>query len=135
MARSRMPLHIKWRLVWFLVANLSLALILTPYHEVVSTVFIIGTAVTATPFAIIYGFRSPWWQTPIGLAMLASSAALALLVDVTLLYRVFGDDYPLRETVLVFVLAMVFEGAAFKMAALAKERWWPRRDDRPNSLS
>lgn len=132
---ARMPLHIKWRLTWFVVANLGLALVLSPYHEVVSTIFVLGTALTATPFAIIYGLRSPWWQTTIGLAMLASSSALALLVDVSLLYKVFGDDYPLRETVLVFVLALVFQGSAFKLAALVKERWSGRHGRRPNSLS
>lgn len=130
-----MPLKTKVRLVWFIAANAVLAWLLSPYHEVIAVVLIIATAIPATLFALIYGFTVPWWETLIGKAMLISSTALALLVDISLLYRVFGDDYFLREVVLLFILQLICQGAWYKWGALTLEKWRAWRDRRSERLS
>lgn len=130
-----MPLRTKVGLAWFIAANAVLAWLLSPYHEIVAVVLIIATAIPATLFALVYGFTVPWWETLIGKAMLISSTALALLVDITLLYRVFGDDYYLREVVLMFVLQLISQGAWWKWGALIREKWRAWRDRRVERLS
>lgn len=95
--------------------------------DIAAVVLVAATAPAATLFAIIYGFTTPWWRTAIGRALLVSSTALALLVDISLLYKVFGDNYVLRDAVRLTVYALVCAGAWLKLAALVVEKVRARR--------
>ena len=78
-------------------------------------------AATAFPFAYAWIARGVWWRTPTGRALMTSSTALALLIDISLAYQAFGDDYALRDAVRLTVFALVALGAWLKLGALIYE--------------
>lgn len=112
------------------LVSFFLAWLVTPWADIAAVAIVIGIAPAATLFAVIYMFTRPWWTTIIGRAMLISSSGLALLVDIALLYKFFGDNYALRDAVRLTVYWMIFLGAWYKLAALVLERPAPRRGDR-----
>jgi hypothetical protein len=71
-----------------------------------------------TLFAILYGFFRPWYRTLPGAAVFISSTGLALLVDITVIYEIFGDDYPGRNFVRQFVFTWIMLGAYTKLGGL-----------------
>lgn len=78
-------------------------------------------AATAFPFAYAWIARGVWWRTPTGRALMTSSTALALLIDISLAYKAFGDDYALRDAVRLTVYGLVVLGAWLKLGALLYE--------------
>ena len=76
-------------------------------------------AVAATLFVILYPILSPGWRrTWIGWALLTSSTALALLLDLTVIGKTFGTEYLHSEYVRVGVTLLVALGASLKLTAL-----------------
>lgn len=130
-----MPLWTKVRLVWAIVFIVVLAIALRPWADTAAVVIVAAIAPPATLFAIIYGFTVPWWETMIGRAMLISSTGLALLVDISLLYQVFGDNYAARDVVRLSVFLIVCAGAWWKFAALVNEKLAARRERRSELLT
>lgn len=135
MAHARMPLRVKAFLVCTIALVVGLAVMLEPWAEIVALITVAAIAPFATAFTVIYFWTVPWWQTIIGRAMLASSAGLALLVDISLLYQWLGDDYQQRDIVRLSVFFTVLIGAVFKLAALVLEKYRARRDNRADRLS
>lgn len=76
-------------------------------------------AVAATLFAILYPSLSPGWRrTWIGWALLTSSSALALLLDLSVVGKWFGTEYLHSAYVRVGVTFLVALGASLKLTAL-----------------
>ena len=73
----------------------------------------------ATLFPVLYFFR-PWWRSLAGLALMTSSFGLALLIDISLAYRVFGNDYPGRDAVRLTVYALIVAGSWLILLALLR---------------
>ena len=96
--------------------------------DLAALLLIVGTAPAITLFTVLYGLTTKWWQQWIGRALFLSSMGLALLVDISLLYRVLGDDYALRDVVRLTVYSIIFLGAWFKLIALGVTRYQDRRD-------
>lgn len=82
-----------------------------------------GAAAASTLFTVLYGFTVPWWQTSIGRALLVSSAALALLLDLSVAYQVFGQNYLARDFIRVSIMVAIFVGTLLKLGALLDEKW------------
>lgn len=78
-------------------------------------------AATAFPFCYAWIARGIWWRTPTGRALMTSSTALALLIDISLAYQAFGDDYALRDVVRLSVYSLIVLGAWLKLGALIYE--------------
>lgn len=88
-------------------------------------------AFMATTFVIGYPLLSEAWRrTWIGWALLTSSAALALLLDLAVASMIFGGDYLGRPYFRVTVTFLVALGATLKVVALfsAKVRAALRRE-------
>lgn len=100
--------------------------------DTAATVLVIAAAPAATLFPFVYAWvaRGIWWRTPTGRALMASSTGLALLIDISLVYKAFGDDYALRDAVRLSVYALIALGAWLKFGALLYEWSKSRRDDR-----
>jgi hypothetical protein len=82
-------------------------------------IFIWAGAIPATLFATLYPALSPGWRrTFIGWALLISSSALALLLDLSLATKIFGPDFLARDSIRVTVVALVALGANLKFLAL-----------------
>lgn len=76
-------------------------------------------AVAATLFVILYPVLSPGWRrTWIGWALLTSSTALALLLDLSVAGRVFGREFLHYDSVVIIVTTLVALGATLKLTAL-----------------
>lgn len=91
--------------------------------DTAAVLLIIAAAPAATLFPIGYAWvaRDVWWRTPAGRALMTSSTALALLIDISLAYQAFGDDYPAREIVRLSVFALIAAGAWLSLGALIHE--------------
>lgn len=77
-------------------------------------------AIPATLFFVTYPFLSPGWRrTTIGWALLVSSGALALLLDLSLATKVLGPEWfahhPEARIGIVWLVAL---GACLKLTAL-----------------
>lgn len=82
-------------------------------------IFIWWGAVFATLFVILYPALSPGWRrTFIGWALLVSSSALAMLLDLSLATKVFGYDFVGRDPIRVTITALIAAGATLKFTAL-----------------
>lgn len=86
-------------------------------------VVIAAPAATLFPFCFAYISRGIWWRNPAGRALMTSSTALALLIDISLAYRWLGDDYALRDVVRLTVYALIAAGAWQKLYALLSASW------------
>lgn len=98
--------------------------------DTVSLLLIVVAAPPLTMFVPYYAWvaRGLWWRNPAGRALMVSTSGLALLVDISLLYAVFGDDYPLRDVVRLTVYAWIALGSWLKFGALVYESRHRRRD-------
>ena len=99
--------------------------------DLAAVLLVLAAAPPATLFPLCYGWiaRGVWWRSPAGRALMTSSTALALLIDISLVYQWLGDDYALRDVVRLTVFALVALGAWLKFGALIYE--W--RQGRKNS--
>jgi hypothetical protein len=79
---------------------------------------------TSTLFVILYPLLSRGWRrTWIGWALLTSSTALALLLDLSVARMLFGTDYLHSGAVRVTVTFLVAAGATLKLTALLREKY------------
>jgi hypothetical protein len=86
-------------------------------------------AICSTLFVLLYPSLSPGWRkTWIGWALLTSSAALALLLNLSVAGRVFGKDFLHYEAVVVVVTTLVALGATLKLTALLVTKFRDTRD-------
>lgn len=90
---------------------------------------IIAAAPPLTLFPVCYAWwgRGSWYRTITGFALMVSTTGLALLVDISLLYAVFGDHYSYRDAVRLTVYAVIVLGAWLKFGALVYESRQGRR--------
>ena len=77
-----------------------------------------ATAPAATAVPILYAFTARWWRSLAGKALMASTAALALLVDLALLFRSWGGHLAFKQDVAVGVYALICLGAWLMLASL-----------------
>src|SRR5690242_7181820 len=96
--------------------------------DTAAVLLVLSAAPPATLFPLIYGFTVRWWTFPIGRALMVSSSALGLLVDISLLYNWLGDDYALRDVVRLTVFALISAGAWLKLVAILLEKTRGKRD-------
>lgn len=89
--------------------------------DVIALILVLAMAPPATLFPILYAFR-PWWKSLIGRALMTHSVGLALLIDISLLYKAFGDDYPGRDVVRLAVYAVILVGVTGQCIALIRSR-------------
>jgi hypothetical protein len=99
--------------------------------DVAAVLLVVAAAPAATVFPFLYAWvaRGVWWRTPTGRALMVSSTALALLIDISLAYQAFGDDYALRDLVRLSVFGLIAVGAWLKLGALVYETWWNKDDE------
>ncbi|MCZ4498859.1 MAG: hypothetical protein JWQ74_1412 [Marmoricola sp.] len=76
----------------------------------------------ATGFTIVYGLGSPWYKSLLGRALFTHALGMALLIDISVLYKFFGDDYAGRDVVSITVYAVIIVGTWAQFIALLRER-------------
>ena len=103
---------------------------------VLSGIWIFLMAPAVTIFPILYAFFYRWYRDPIGRALMLKAVGLGLLVDISMIYAMFGDDYFLREQVKFTVFTLLLVGMWYQLAVFlgikvksAKRRKQQRRHD------
>ena len=96
--------------------------------DTAAILLVLSAAPPATLFPLIYGFTVRWWTFPIGRALMVSSSALGMLIDISLLYNWLGDDYALRDVVRLTVFSLISAGAWLKLVAILLEKTRGKRD-------
>jgi hypothetical protein len=89
--------------------------------DTIALILVLLMAPPATLFPILYAFR-PWYRSLIGRALMTHSVGLALLIDISLLYKAFGDDYPGRDIVRLAVYSVILVGVTGQCIALIRSR-------------
>lgn len=100
--------------------------------DTIAVLLILAAAPAATLFPIVYGFTSPWHRSLIGRALMTKAVGLALLIDISLLYKWLGDDYAARDIVRLTVYGLITAGVWLQFAALMVEKFGHARRDRFN---
>lgn len=93
----------------------------------VAFVLLCVAAPSTTLFPLIYGTTLPWWRTQIGRALIIQSTGLALLVDISLAYRIFGAEYQARDAIRLSVFSVITLGSWLVLIAFLTERGRKRR--------
>jgi hypothetical protein len=95
--------------------------------DLIAVLLVLCAAPAVTLFPIFYALTSPWRRSLTGWALMTSSVALALLVDISLLYQWLGDDYYLRDVVRLSVYALIAAGAWLQLLAFVRAKFRARR--------
>ena len=90
--------------------------------DTAAVLLVLLAAPAQTGFAVFYSVTSPWWRTLIGRALFTKAWGLALLIDISLLYKWLGDEYALRDVVRLTVYALIAVGAWLQLVAFLVER-------------
>lgn len=98
---------------------------MTVDNVVIALIVIAAPAQTA--FILLYGLGSPWWRSLIGRALFTKALGLAAIVDLSLAYHWFGDNYFLRDPVRIGVFVVIAVGAWLQLTAFVKQRLERRR--------
>lgn len=93
-----------------------------------ASVLVFLAVIPATAFPILYGFRSAWWIHPIGRALMTKAIGMALLIDITVIYALFGDEYPGRHLVRAIVYTLIVAGLYYQTAVLISIQRAARRN-------
>lgn len=83
---------------------------------VLSGIWIFLMVPAVTVFPILYLFFYRWYRDPIGRALMVKAVGLGLLVDISAIYAIYGDDYFLREQVKFTVFTLLLIGMWYQLA-------------------
>lgn len=83
---------------------------------------VVAMMIPATGFPLLYLTFYRWWAQPIGRALMTKAIGLGLLVDISVLYQVFGDDYPGRDFVRIIVYALILVGLWYQFIVFIRIR-------------
>jgi len=78
---------------------------------------IAAAALPETVYFFIYTFTAPWWRSAVGRALFTKGLALTLLLDIAVLYQLFGNDYPGRDAVRLTVYTLIVVGLWLQLGA------------------
>lgn len=95
--------------------------------ETISFWLLVFAAPPASLFVLTYGTTQPWYRSWVGWALVVFSGGLALLLDISLAYRIFGADYRARDALRLTVFSMVGVGSWLMLFALCRELIQARR--------
>jgi hypothetical protein len=85
------------------------------------------TCPAAIAYPLLYGFRSPWWTTHIGRALLLKAVGIAILLSFSVLYNLFGPGYWGRDVWRIGGMACVCIGVWYALIALLQVQRRSRR--------
>lgn len=97
--------------------------------DTLSLALIWWMAVPTTLYAFWYGVSAPWWRKWIGRASFISAAALALMVDLTLIFRVWPPSGPVLALIVVVIFFSIGFAKLVLFVALVRAQIRQRRND------
>ncbi len=88
--------------------------LLTPTSAVLFTL--------AVTFGLYFGVNEPWRRHAFGRSVMTMTVGVAVLSGLGLLRHIFGDDYALRETLIVVGRLMVAAAIVSRFVVLVREQ-------------
>lgn len=82
-----------------------------------------AAAPPATMVPILYAVAARWYKTLEGRALMASSLALALLIDLALLFRAWDGHLLFKRQIALGVYALICVGAWLMFLFVARSAW------------
>lgn len=89
--------------------------------EAVILALIVVGAVAYTLATLVLGFRTRWWRTPAGRALMISTPAVAILLLTELVFAFSPVSYHVELIVSVATLALITVGGCLKLGAIVYE--------------
>ena len=100
-------------------------------HLILAAIWVGAIAYTVfTPAYLWWAFGS-WNRTLVGWALASAATSTALLLDLTLAFRVWSPSVLVGLWVTLFVVALIAVGGILKCAALSWEMWHHRHPPSP----
>lgn len=81
-----------------------------------------ASAPPVTVYVLLLATTTPWWRSWTGWALFTFAAGYAMLVDLSLTFRIFGADYPGRPTVILTAFSVTTVGVWLKCATLVYDK-------------
>lgn len=94
-------------------------------NAVLALLWAAAPAATITP--LLYAITAPWMRSLYGYAFLASTTALALLVDLTLFFHVWEGHIEAKKAISLAVYALVVLAVWLKLITVARAQVLRRR--------
>jgi hypothetical protein len=82
-----------------------------------------AAAPPATLVPILYGFTARWWASLSGRALMTSALGLALLIDLSLMFRSWEGHVDLKQRIALVVYALICVGAWLMLFSLIRVQW------------
>lgn len=79
--------------------------------DIIAVLIVVGAAPAATLHPILYVLREFDGRSLLGWGLLTYLLGMGSLIDISLAYQFFGDDYPGRDFVRLAVYALIFVGS------------------------
>ena len=81
---------------------------------------------SATLFPILYGLTAPFYRSMTGWAIVTAKVGLAMLVDASAAFRLFGPYYPYRAQVLLVAFGVIVVGSWLYLIAYVRIQYLKR---------
>lgn len=91
--------------------------------ETLALAIIWAAAPPATLVPVLYAIAARWYRTLEGRALMASTLALALLIDLALLFRAWDGHPVFKQRAAIAVYALICVGAWLMFLFVARSAW------------
>ena len=85
------------------------------------------TVPPVTGYAVLLAFTTRWWLSLSGWALFMFGLGFAMLVDLSLVYRLFGEDYDARDAARLLAFSVCCVGAWLKFITIVRDKIRDRR--------
>lgn len=126
-----------WMVALGIVGSLAVLLAVLPTRWLfdISAVELFIAIVPATLFPILYMSFFTWYRNPLGRALMTKATGLALLIDISCIYALFGDNYPFREHVRFIVFTLVVSGLWYQLVVIIKIKVQQRHEEKAQAAA
>jgi FlaA1/EpsC-like NDP-sugar epimerase len=97
--------------------------------ETVQLTLFVATLPWAVAFIVLYA-RDRWWRSPFGWSLMMIAVAVTLYSASAVLFRLFGQEYPLRDAMILGSSALTFLAIVVRTLVLRGVQRGERHSDR-----
>lgn len=114
----------------------ALLILLSPQElQIASVVEVFLMVLPATLFPILYSVFFHWWENALGRALWTKAIGLALLIDVSVLYQLFGHNYFLQYHVQFLIFSLILTGLSYQLVVICKIKYDVIKENRRSRQS
>ena len=95
--------------------------------ETLALIIVWAAAPAATLVPIVYGLLQPWWRSLTGRALMTSTVGLALLIDLSLIFRAWDGHLQTKREIALAIYVLICAGSWLMLLALVRAQLRSRR--------